>query len=110
MRFSLAAVAAALPALATAQDDSPDYVAQFQNFIGNLGSKIPHTGIHDPVAAAEAKLGSLKLHTLTKDNWWDTFQESLTPEATTPVEWWVLMSGRNVTCSGMYLPLSFKRM
>jgi hypothetical protein len=105
MRFSLATLAAVLPAFASAQGDSGDYVAQFQNFIGNLGSKIPHTGIHDPVAAMEAKLGSLRLHTLTKENWWETLHEGVTPQTTTPVEWWILMSGRNVTCSGRCGPL-----
>jgi hypothetical protein len=102
MRFSLASIAAVLPVLASAQDAGADgdYVAQFQNFLGNLGSKIPHTGIHDPVAALEAKLGSMRLHVLTKENWWDTLMEGVTPQTVSPSEWWVLLSGRNTTCGG----------
>ena len=104
MRFSLASIAAVLPVLASAEDAGADgdYVAQFQNFLGNLGSKIPHTGIHDPVAALEAKLGSMRLHVLTKENWWETLMEGVTPQTVTPSEWWVLLSGRNTTCGGMY--------
>ncbi|KEY64060.1 hypothetical protein S7711_07422 [Stachybotrys chartarum IBT 7711] len=99
MRFSTSVAFAALPAVAVAQDFE-QYAAQFQNFLGRFGSYIPSTGTHDPVAATEAKLGSMKLHTLTLDNWKETLYEPVPEGATTPVEWWVLSSGRNKTCNG----------
>jgi hypothetical protein len=105
MRFSISAAIVALPALAAAQEGFEQYKAQFQNIIGNFASYIPNPGVHNPVAAAEAKLGSLKLHTLTLENWKDTLYEPVTEGATEPVEWWVLTSGRNSTCRGKSLRL-----
>ena len=98
MRF-FPAVVAVLPALGAAQDFS-QYQAQFQNFVGNWASYIPNPGRHDPISALEAKLGSMKLHTLTLDNWRETLYEPVAPTTKTPVEWWVLFSGRNKTCMG----------
>ncbi|KAH7155115.1 hypothetical protein B0J13DRAFT_217771 [Dactylonectria estremocensis] len=101
MRFSSSTLVAALPALAAAQDSPIDqYKAQFQDFIGQMGSYIPNPGTHDPVAALEAKTGAMKLSTLTLDNWKETLYEPVSPEATTPEEWWVLVSGGNKTCYG----------
>lgn len=98
MRF-FSAIAAALPALSAAQDFQ-QYQAQFQNFLGQLGSYIPNPAAHNPAAAMEAKVGSMKLHVLTLDNWRDTLYEPVSPGATKPEEWWVLTSGRNKTCFG----------
>ncbi|KAL6400695.1 uncharacterized protein AUP68_16409 [Ilyonectria robusta] len=101
MRFSSSALVAALPALAAAQDSPIDqYKAQFQDFIGQMGSYIPNPGSYDPVAALEAKTGAMKLSTLTLENWQQTLYEPVGPETTTPEEWWVLVSGRNKTCYG----------
>lgn len=103
MRFSLSTVVAALPALAAAQDSPIDqYKAQFQNFLGQMGSYIPNPGKHDPVAAMEAKVGAMKLSVLTLDNWKETLYEPVAHDATTPEEWWVLVTGGNKTCFGMW--------
>lgn len=100
MRFSLSAFAvAALPALAAAQDFA-QYQAQFQNFLGNMGSYIPNPGRHDPIAAAEAKIGSMKMNILTLENWRETLYEPVKEGATQPEEFWILTTGRNKTCFG----------
>lgn len=98
MRFS-SLVAAALPAFAVAQDFQ-QYQAQFQNFLDKMGSYIPSPAKHNPIAAMEAKVGSMKLHTLTLENWKETLYEPVAPDATKPEEWWVLTTGRNKTCFG----------
>ncbi|UZP42014.1 hypothetical protein NXS19_009830 [Fusarium pseudograminearum] len=101
MRFSSSTVLAALPALAAAQDSPVDqYKAQFQNVIGQFASYIPNPAYHDPVAAAEAKAGSMRLNVLTLDNWKETLYEPVSADATTPEEWWLLVSGGNKTCYG----------
>ncbi|KAF4949620.1 hypothetical protein FSARC_13428 [Fusarium sarcochroum] len=101
MRFSSSTVLAALPALAAAQDSPIDqYKAQFQNIIGQFSSYIPNPGQHDPVAAAEAKAGSMRLNVLTLENWKQTLYEPVSAGATTPEEWWLLVSGGNKTCYG----------
>lgn len=103
MRFSTSAVVAALPLLASAQEDPlGQYKAQFQTFMDKIGSYIPNPGAHDPVAALEAKLGSMKMSTLTLENWKETLYEPVAPGATVPAEWWVLISGRNKTCFGKF--------
>lgn len=103
MRFSASAVVAALPLLASAQQDPlGQYKAQFQTFMDKIGSYVPNPGSHDPVAALEAKLGSMKMSTLTLENWKDTLYEPVAPGATVPTEWWVLVSGRNKTCYGEF--------
>ncbi|KAJ4255557.1 hypothetical protein NW762_009554 [Fusarium torreyae] len=101
MRFSSSTILAALPALAAAQDSPVDqYKAQFQNIIGQFSSYIPNPGHHDPVAAAEAKAGSMRLNVLTLENWKQTLYEPVSAGATTPEEWWLLVSGGNKTCYG----------
>jgi hypothetical protein len=99
MRFFSAVAAVALPALAAAQDFQ-QYQAQFQNFLSQFGSYIPNPARHNPVAALEAKVGSLKLHVLTLENWKDTLYEPVAADATKPAEWWVLTTGGNKTCFG----------
>ncbi|KAM5351839.1 hypothetical protein ACJ41O_004562 [Fusarium nematophilum] len=100
MRFSSSTILAALPALAAAQDPVEQYKAQFQNILGQIGSYVPNPGYHDPVAALEAKTGAMRLNVLTLDNWKDTLYEPVAADATTPEEWWVLVSGGNKTCYG----------
>ena len=108
MRFSVSAVVAALPAFAAAQDFA-QYQAQFQNFLGNMGSYIPNPGRHDPIAAAEAKVGAMKMNILTLDNWRDTLYEPVKEGATKPEEFWVLTTGRNKTCFGKRNPSPLSR-
>ncbi|GAB0135128.1 Sulfate adenylyltransferase [Epichloe bromicola] len=101
MRFSTSAIVAALPLLASAQQDPlGQYKAQFQTFVDKMGAYIPNPGTYDPVAALEAKLGSMKLSTLTLENWKETLYEPVAAGSTVPTEWWVLISGRNKTCFG----------
>ncbi|RTE81451.1 hypothetical protein BHE90_003990 [Fusarium euwallaceae] len=101
MRFSSSTVLAALPALVAAQDSPVDqYKAQFQNFLGQISGYIPNPGHHDPIAAAEAKAGAMRLDILTLENWKDTLYEPVAADATTPEEWWLLVSGGNKTCYG----------
>ncbi|EQL04173.1 peptidyl-tRNA hydrolase [Ophiocordyceps sinensis CO18] len=101
MRLAVSAIFAALPLLASAEG-SPfaQYQAHLQNFLGRVVSGVPNPGIHDPVAALEAKMGSMKLSTLTLGNWKQTLYEPVAPGATVPEEWWVLITGRNKTCLG----------
>lgn len=108
MRF-FSSVVAALPALAVAQDFQ-QYQAQFQDLLSNIGSYIPNPGRHNPVAALEAKVGALKLHTLTLDTWKDTLYEPVVAGATKPEEFWVLTTGGNKTCFGMFISLSKSQM
>ncbi|KAM0426927.1 hypothetical protein ACHAPT_007825 [Fusarium lateritium] len=101
MRFSSSTIIAALPALAAAQDSPVDqYKAQFQDILGQIGSYIPNPGYYDPAAALEAKTGAMRLNILTLENWKDTLYEPVAAGATTPEEWWVLVSGGNKTCYG----------
>lgn len=101
MRVSASAIVAALSALCAAQDSPLDqYKAQFQNILGQFGSYIPNPSIHDPVAALQAKVGSMKLSVLTLENWKETLYGPVLPNAKTPEEWWVLITGRNKTCFG----------
>lgn len=124
MHFSYS-ILSALPLLAAAQEAAQEaapfeqYKAQFQNFLGNFGSYIPNPNKHDPVGAAEAKIGEMKMDILTLDNWKDTLYSPVKPESTTPEEWWVLITGRNKTCFGsytcghtvlLYLPLVLTRL
>lgn len=105
MRFSTASAILGLPLLVAA--DALDYQAQFDNYLGQaqsvLGkfiSKIPHPKKYDPVAAAEAKAGPLNIDILSLDNWKETLYGPVKPDATTPEEWWVLITGGNKTCFG----------
>ncbi|KUI73566.1 hypothetical protein VM1G_09555 [Cytospora mali] len=101
MRFSTSSALLALPILAAAQGDQfEQYKAQFQNYLGQFGSYIPNPNKHDPVQAAEAKAGELRLHVLTLDNWNETLYAPVNAEQTTPEEWWVLITGGNKTCFG----------
>jgi hypothetical protein len=99
MRFYTAAFLA-LPLLVAGEGPFEQYKAQFQNFLGQFRSSLPNPNKHDPVAAAEAKVGSMKIDTLTLDAWKDTLYQPVKPGSTKPEEWWVLITGRNKTCFG----------
>ncbi|TFA99427.1 hypothetical protein CCMA1212_008783 [Trichoderma ghanense] len=101
MRFSAAALVAALPALSAAQENPLDqYVAQFQQLVGKYSAYLPSPSKYDDVAAHEAKTGPKKLSVLGLHNWEETLYEPVAPDAKVPVEWWVLISGGNKTCFG----------
>lgn len=98
MRFSTA-VAAALPLLAGAQE-VPEYQAQFQNYLDKFWSYVPNPSKSDPVGAAEAKIGEMKMDVVTLDNWRDVLYGHVSPQSTEPEETWVLITGGNKTCFG----------
>lgn len=101
MRFASSALVAALPALVAAQEDPLAQIkVQVRDLLDQAVAYLPNPGTFDPVAAAEAKAGALKLSTLTLENWKDTLYEPVVAGATIPEEWWVLVSGRNKTCYG----------
>lgn len=97
MRFSTAL--AGLPLLASAQD-VPQYQAQFQNYLDKVWSYIPNPSKSDPVGAAEAKVGELKMDVLTLNNWRDVLYGHVSPQSTAPEETWLLITGGNKTCFG----------
>lgn len=99
MRFSVSSVLTVLPLLTAAQEFE-QYKAQFQNFLGQFGSYIPNPSKHDPIGAAEAKIGEMKMDILTLENWKETLYAPVSAQSTTPEEWWVLVTGRNKTCFG----------
>ncbi len=108
MRFSLAtaALVAAVPALAAdAAADGPlgQYKAQFQNLLGKFTGYVADSPVvqDGPIAAAEAKVGEIKLSHLTLENWKNTLYAPVKAGSETPEEWWVLITGRNKTCFGM---------
>ncbi|KAI0518173.1 hypothetical protein F5B22DRAFT_74718 [Xylaria bambusicola] len=105
MRFNPASALLALPVLAAA--DSPDYQAQFQEYLGKaqgyfekLTTSLPNPNKYDAAGAAAAKSGPNKLSVIGLDNWKETLYEPVTPASTTPEEWWLLITGGNKTCFG----------
>ncbi|TQN74604.1 hypothetical protein CSHISOI_00824 [Colletotrichum shisoi] len=96
----------ALPLLATAAE-SPfeQYKAQFQNFLSSFGASAPSAEKPAPAAAPDAAApasttAAKKISVLTTENWKDVLYEPVEAEATTPEEWWVLITGGNKTCFG----------
>jgi hypothetical protein len=107
MRFS-SSVLLALPLLAVAAE-SPfeQYKAQFQNFLSNLGAKAPSASKEEKkpeTTTTQAAVGSKTIETLTLENWNETLFKPVQPDATKPEEWWVLVTGRNKTCFGQFMP------
>ncbi|KAI1275824.1 hypothetical protein F5Y07DRAFT_368968 [Xylaria sp. FL0933] len=104
MRFDSASALLALPILAAA--DSPDYQAQFQQYLGQaqgyfekVASSLPSPNKYDDAAAAAAKAGS-NIDIISLHNWKDTLYGPVISGSTTPEEWWVLITGGNKTCLG----------
>ena len=121
MRFSTSAAILALPLLATAQnplDHLDQYKAKFQNFLGSFagtgaagGAVVPEAAEvpqQKPIvssnteSAATGTVATKKVERLTLSNWKDTLYAPVQPAATTPEEWWVLVTGGNKTCFGMF--------
>lgn len=106
MRLSTTAILA-LPLLAAAAE-SPfeQYKAKFQNFLSSFGASGPSTPEQAEPAAAAApkaktpKVGPKTIVNLTLDNWKDTVYAPVKPDATTPEEWYILITGGNKTCYG----------
>ncbi|KAJ8119737.1 hypothetical protein O1611_g10543 [Lasiodiplodia mahajangana] len=105
MRLNSASALLALPLLVVA--DTPDYQAQFQEYLGQaqgyfdkLASNLPSPNKYDHAAAVEASAGPDNIHTIALHNWKDTLYEPVTAGSTAPQEWWVLMTGGNKTCFG----------
>lgn len=102
MRFTLALTAAVATVAAAEEGGFAQYKAQFQNFLGKFGAIVPTSVVpKEPiVSVAAAKIGALKVNTLTLDSWKDTLYEPVKAAATIPEEWYVFISGRNKTCFG----------
>jgi len=95
MRFSTTAVATlGFPLIAAAEGD---LLSQAQALFNKY---VPNPNRYDPVGAAEAKLGEMKLHTLTLNNWNETFFSNTNSQSTKPDEWWVFVTGGKKTCFG----------
>lgn len=96
MRFSTTAVATlGFPLLAAAEGD---LLSQAQALFNKY---VPNPNRHDAVGAAEAKLGEMKLHTLTLNNWNETLFSNTNSQSTKPDEWWVFVTGGKKSCFGM---------
>ncbi len=114
MRFSTTSALLALPLLGAAAEDGGvfgQYRAQFQNFLGSFGAALPKAATSEEPAPAgatpasrsrggTATTGVRPLHNLSLNNWKSTLYEPVKEGATTPEEWYVLVTGRNKTCFG----------
>jgi hypothetical protein len=105
MRFSTTAILALPLLVAAAESPFEQYKAKFQNFLSSFGASAPAAvdKAAEPVAAApksKAKVGPKKIENLTLDSWKDTVYAPVKPGATTPEEWYILVSGGNKTCYG----------
>ncbi|WYZ37161.1 hypothetical protein EsH8_II_000667 [Colletotrichum jinshuiense] len=103
MRVSATTILA-LPLLATAAESQfEQYKAQFQNFLSSFGAPSVPSADKPAVpeaAVPEATIPEKKLSVLTVENWKDVLYEPVKPDAATPEEWWVLITGGNKTCFG----------
>lgn len=113
MKFSTLSTLA-LPILGAAAEE-PQYQAQFQNVLGNLGSYVPSyiplPSRHDEVEAARTK-AEQSISVLSLTNWKDILYEPVLKKfqdspadaprlsSESPEEWWVLITGGNKSCLG----------
>lgn len=112
MRFSTTSALLALPLLGAAVEDGGlfgQYRAQFQNLLGSLGVGAPEAATGESASTGASAAGSAAPATgaaatsptvLTLGNWEKTLYSTVKPDATTPEEWRVLITGRNKTCFG----------
>lgn len=118
MRFSTSAAILALPLLAAAESPLDQYKAKFQNFLGSFagttgGAAVPEAAevpqqkpvVSNTESATSSPVEPKHIERLTLANWKDTLYAPVQPDATTPEEWWVLVTGGNKTCFGMNLPI-----
>lgn len=119
MRFS-STVLLAMPLAASAADSLfNQYKAQVQDLLQNFGYAGANTAgdqkpadsvppqrdpeeIREKYYADEVTVSENALSVLTTSNWKDTLYAPVREGATTPEEWWVLISGRNKTCGGIH--------
>ncbi|KAJ5054284.1 uncharacterized protein L3040_000562 [Drepanopeziza brunnea f. sp. 'multigermtubi'] len=110
MRFSTVPLLA-LPVLAAAQESPLEQAKAQAEFwynqvsakLSTFSSYIPKADkAHSPHIGSEAavRAGGKTLNILTLNHWEETIRSSVTPESTTPEEWWVLITGGNKTCFG----------
>lgn len=118
MRFSTSAAVLALPLLAAAEGPLDQYKAKFQNFLGSfagtgVGAAVQQAADEIPQqkpvvghteSATSTSVNAKNVERLTLANWKDTLYAPVQPAATTPEEWWVLITGGNKTCFGMNFP------
>jgi hypothetical protein len=62
--------------------------------------------VASPVEATKAAVGAKVVDVLTLETWNQTLYNPVKPGATTPEEWWVLITGRNKTCFGACLSIA----
>ncbi|EGO56706.1 hypothetical protein NEUTE1DRAFT_65502 [Neurospora tetrasperma FGSC 2508] len=118
MRFSTSTIVLALPLLAAAESPLDQYKAKFQNFLGSFagtagGAAVPQADevpqqkpiVSDTESATSSSVEPKHIERLTLANWKDTLYAPVQPEATTPEEWWVLVTGGNKTCFGRCGPV-----
>lgn len=99
MRFS-STLALALPLLASAQN-LDEIKAQAQQYYAKFSTYIPKPNTFDAVSAAAAKAAGSNVDYLSLDNWRETLRPSTHSYASSPEEWWVLITGGNKTCYGL---------
>ncbi|KAK3955522.1 hypothetical protein QBC32DRAFT_333364 [Pseudoneurospora amorphoporcata] len=118
MRFSTSAAVLALPLLAAAESPLDQYKAKFQNFLGSFagtagGAAVPQAAevpqqkpiVSNAESATSTSVQAKKVERLTLSNWKDTLYAPVQPAATSPEEWWVLVTGGNKTCFGRCGPV-----
>lgn len=118
MRFSTSAAVLALPLLAAAESPLDQYKAKFQNFLGSFagtagGAAVPQAAevpqqkpiVSNTESTTASTVETKKVERLTLSNWKDTLYAPVQPGATTPEEWWVLVTGGNKTCFGRCGPV-----
>jgi hypothetical protein len=95
-------LALSLLTTASAAQESPleQVKVQAQFWLEKLSSYIPNPNKPHTPAAAAAKAGGKTLNVLTLSDWERTIRSSVTPQSTTPVEWWVMVTGGNSSCYG----------
>ena len=95
----------ALPALALAQqvpflDQVKGWFAAASESITSVASSVPSIAIPNPVASGAAKIASLKVINLSKDNYKDVLKPGAATATPGIEEWMVMVTGANKTCMG----------
>lgn len=109
MRFATSSVLLALPLLGAADSFFERAQEKLQIWVNSLsppGSNTPGGGAVPASAKTKTKSNAKSMEVLTFKNWNETLHSVVKPGATTPEEWWVLITGGNKTCFGTW-PRSF---
>ena len=104
MHFSVSLLLLALPSLIAAQAQKPlgeKIGDNLQEWLNKAKSYIPASA-SSPVDTTSAKVASVHVKSLTKDNWRTELSTSSSSSASSdgPETWMVLISGGNKTCYG----------